>query len=104
MSELKTCPFCGSDNMSTEVLNSTVVKCLDCSAEGPISFSVTEAIELWNTRSSNLRTLKVDVSVIDAEPIADLIDIVCSHPRDELPEALQVKLGKWIDERTSGKD
>ena len=58
MTELKPCPFCGSEDtqgmMGVEDFTSDVefcVTCWDCYAVGPTSFvSLDEAMEKWNDR------------------------------------------------------
>ena len=49
MSDLKPCPFCGSDN--TRAYSSTGicwVECLSCDAVGPTAKTEAEAIDAWN--------------------------------------------------------
>ena len=53
MTELKNCPFCGSDNLSY-VLNDNEdqsIWCENCSAAGPIHIYQIEAEMAWNTRT-----------------------------------------------------
>jgi len=58
MSELKTCPFCGSDKLHVEMASSYYGKRLhahfavcendNCGAEGPHDLSESGAVEKWN--------------------------------------------------------
>jgi Lar family restriction alleviation protein len=47
MTNLKPCPFCGSEKV--EVWN-TAVYCKDCLAEGPADYSIDGQIAAWNRR------------------------------------------------------
>ena len=63
MSQLRECPFCGSNNRSIEVSDGPAwVSCCDCLAEGPVipygirttqseQWCNAEAVSLWNQRS-----------------------------------------------------
>ena len=42
--------------------------------------------------------LKLNVSVLDTEPVAQLIDIITSYPKDKLPDDLREKLDAWYAE------
>ena len=57
MTELRNCPFCGSDNLSY-VLNDNEdqsIWCENCSAAGPIHIYQIEAEMAWNTRTPQER-------------------------------------------------
>ncbi|QEE86022.1 Lar family restriction alleviation protein [Acetobacter oryzoeni] len=51
--ELKSCPFCGSREISTPHPSdfNTWVHCLICMAEGPVKDTAHAAIAAWNTRA-----------------------------------------------------
>lgn len=55
--KIKTCPFCGSCNISfSEIYNPAngrakiSVQCLDCDAQGPPRVGKRQAVEYWNIR------------------------------------------------------
>jgi Lar family restriction alleviation protein len=57
--EAKACPFCGSWDIemsererASDGKTYYVVECQDCSAEGPMEFGATKAIDSWNERKS----------------------------------------------------
>ena len=58
MSELKPCPFCGSDNVhlafyhSKENGSKAVVECRDCYCSSGYYNDLHEAVEQWNKRTS----------------------------------------------------
>lgn len=49
-------------------------------------------------------TLTLQVSVMDSEPVVELVDIICSYPRDQLPDDLRQQLEEWCDKHTSEDD
>ncbi|MBS1014455.1 Lar family restriction alleviation protein [Acetobacter persici] len=53
--ELKSCPFCGSNHVTsaTTAKRSSIhrVGCMECFAFGPERKSTSEAITAWNTRA-----------------------------------------------------
>lgn len=57
MTELKSCPFCGRDNVMTWHIGHRdlpwMVECMGCMAEGPWAKTEEEAMELWNRRYNN---------------------------------------------------
>ena len=60
MSELKQCPFCGSDKVNVikheynNLSDSFGVRCFNCKTQSYQSFdSEKEAIEAWNRRAKN---------------------------------------------------
>lgn len=63
MAELKSCPFCGGEDL--QVINvygeDYYVDCLTCTACGPSGDTYEEAIEAWNRRT------KVEVNFYDKE-------------------------------------
>lgn len=64
MSDLKPCPFCGSNNLKP-AYHSPYVICGDCKALGPGSSDITydEAVEAWNTRmEQTCSNVSVDTS------------------------------------------
>ena len=65
MTELKLCPFCGSDDLS-HVLNDDgdqSIWCENCSAAGPIHAYQTEAEAAWNIRTFGNCTGRSDTEV-----------------------------------------
>lgn len=42
--------------------------------------------------------LKLNVSVLDTEPVAQLIDIITGYPKDKLPDDLREKIDAWYAE------
>lgn len=42
--------------------------------------------------------LKLNVSVLDMEPVTALIDIITSYPKEKLPDDLREKLDAWYAE------
>lgn len=56
--ELKSCPFCGSNDVETyrfmqiTATNRQYVWCRACYAHGPIMPGAAKAVELWNQRPS----------------------------------------------------
>ena len=66
MTEIKNCPFCGSDNLSY-VLNDNEdqsIWCENCSAAGPIHIYQIEAEMAWNTRA-DVELSKTEVRLED---------------------------------------
>ena len=62
MSDLKPCPFCGSDDV--QVYNSSFVECKNCWATGPIfenpddeDDGTDEAIDSWNDRPEKVEVV-----------------------------------------------
>lgn len=55
MSELKPCPFCGSDEIGREDFASggelITLRCLNCGAIGPITYKFDAALATWNRRA-----------------------------------------------------
>ena len=53
LSELLSCPFCGSINLIIKGENTFFyyILCVDCIANGPINGVKNEAIRLWNLRA-----------------------------------------------------
>ena len=55
MIELKTCPFCGSDEIGREDFASggelIALRCLNCGAIGPIAYKPGAAFAKWNRRA-----------------------------------------------------
>lgn len=56
MSNLKPCPFCGSDNAKHFGYDAAgepehFVQCLECSTTGPYAEDETSAVEHWNRRA-----------------------------------------------------
>lgn len=57
MSELKPCPFCGSNNVDLSgYLNGRYydVACMACEAKGPVAQLADGAAEAWNRRQHDL--------------------------------------------------
>lgn len=53
ISKMKSCPFCGGDNLETQTdghHNSIVVHCNKCGSQGPSALFPTEAQTLWNSQ------------------------------------------------------
>lgn len=54
MSELKPCPFCGSDCLRVSINESrgdnVAIECIMCGCMGPDMHNQSAAIEEWNTR------------------------------------------------------
>ena len=55
MPTLRACPFCGNreieiDHLGNEDRSFFVANCRTCQADGPISRTEDDAIDLWNTR------------------------------------------------------
>lgn len=103
---MKTCPFCGAEgeaafNVSKHEPNCYIQNLLRMREEVP---KCEETEKLWNSRASNIGTLQVKLSVLDSEPMSDLVDIICGYPRDQLPEDLQEKLVEWTNKHTSEGD
>lgn len=57
--ELKSCPFCGSDNVEVESRtvknlgrneNTFAVVCQDCGARGSVTWGIQSAVYDWNQR------------------------------------------------------
>ena len=56
--ELKPCPFCGSDDVSCDILEDVYyVECWDCSAKVESYNGMEDAIAGWNSRATNLDEL-----------------------------------------------
>ncbi|GAG09135.1 unnamed protein product, partial [marine sediment metagenome] len=67
MADLKNCPFCGSNDVGSYVVNNGgdcppkdfidewTVSCNGCIAEGPWGDSKENAEELWNTRKNEFK-------------------------------------------------
>ena len=60
--DLKTCPFCGGDDLGVDVDRSAMthyrnkwwnVFCLDCGTRGPIADTRDKALQYWNEREEN---------------------------------------------------
>lgn len=63
MSELKPCPFCGSENVMIDDLfdNGThTVFCGDCQSKSPNCCEYNDAVESWNTRAPQTEWISVD--------------------------------------------
>lgn len=56
MSELKPCPFCGSDSLRVAWVNRDMcrVHCYGCGADGATCFNEQTCVEWWNTRAGPL--------------------------------------------------
>lgn len=50
MADLKACPFCGGENVTTTVRNPATTFCEDCGAAGPPKVRPSVAISAWNRR------------------------------------------------------
>lgn len=50
MSELKACPFCGSDDVAVNITGNPFVECQQCGARTPAFFKTEPARERWNRR------------------------------------------------------
>lgn len=98
MSELKPCPFCGSDPLTYS--QSGLIKC--CYAMCGVNPSC-DSEEDWNNRVSSLGTLHLQLSVLDTEPMNDLVEIICDH-RDDMPKEMYDKFVSWCNKHTSDKD
>ena len=87
MSELKPCPFCGSDDLVIEqgIGNAVVVQCINCGTEGPDHHKI-----FWNTRAP-----ATDVLLSDGLSTAiKVFDIglgfaLCHRDRDSMIEAVE---------------
>ena len=55
MDEIKSCPFCLSEDVGTEInsYGKYVVGCEKCGADGPWGETLEMAIEKWNRRQSH---------------------------------------------------
>lgn len=56
MSELKPCPFCGSEEIHIETLKkfgTSYLWCKQCGAEISLYNSLDEAVSAWNGRTNN---------------------------------------------------
>ena len=52
--ELKPCPFCGCEAVTTtSILDEHYVICTNCTCAGPGGWSEQEAIEAWNRRAED---------------------------------------------------
>lgn len=50
------------------------------------------------------RILTVKVSVMDTEPMSELVDIICSWDRDKLPPEYKAQLEAWADKFLGDED
>lgn len=48
--------------------------------------------------------LQLKVSVMDCEPVGELVEIICGYPRDKLPEDLRIQIEGWVEKHTSDDD
>ncbi|USL89977.1 hypothetical protein [Vibrio phage vB_VpaS_CHI] len=48
--------------------------------------------------------LQVKVSVMDTEPMGELVDIICSWDRDKLPVEYKDQLEAWADKFLGDED
>lgn len=100
--ELKPCPFCGGEAKIIEWEND--IYCGGCYVSmGKGANSLDEQIKLWNQRSSVIGTLKVKLSILDSEPMSELVEIICEH-RDDMPGAMREKFVAWCDKHTTDKE
>lgn len=68
---LESCPFCGSDNLSTRFSDNPefCIKCNNCSAQGPTVVSGVNPIDGWNSLAQKKQKeikLAVDTAVDEA--------------------------------------
>lgn len=76
MSKLKSCPFCGSENLTTEpAYNESYVRCYNCDADGPVGDYV-ECERLWNERAKELITNNYTIQNSFCGPITIDLDMV----------------------------
>ena len=55
MTELKSCPFCGSDKLIIpDLFSHIVVSCDGCGTDGPAKKNEKDAIKAWNTRAESV--------------------------------------------------
>ena len=44
-----------------------------------------------------MASIKLKVSVMDCEPMGELVEIICNYPREDLPPELDRQLKEWSD-------
>ena len=76
--ELKPCPFCGSDDVSCDILEDVYyVECWDCSAKVESYNGMEDTIAGWNSRATNLdELLKVadECERADVDGVTDWVE------------------------------
>lgn len=101
--ELRSCPFCGGEPYIEELEGypDTVICSNDSCHLGrnDIEFEVDD----WNTRVSILGTLKVKLSILDSEPMTELVDIIVKHV-DDMPESMRQQFVAWTEKHTTDED
>lgn len=100
--ELKPCPFCGG-KAELLVTGTYWYRCTDCGAETECDPDKNSAASLWNRRSSSIGTLKVNLSILDTEPMSELVEIICDH-RDDMPPEMREKFAAWVEKHTTDKE
>lgn len=55
-------------------------------------------------KEDSTKTIKMKFSVMDTEPVAELVTVICGYPRDQLPEELRKQIEGWCDKHTSDED
>ena len=59
--ELKSCPFCGGENVELSTsIRSQYVQCNECNAFGPDGRDSRQAVCGWNTRSDRMESLEAE--------------------------------------------
>ena len=51
-----------------------------------------------------MKELTLKISVMDCDPVKELVDIIIGYPKDKLPDDLKVQLEGWVDKHTSDDD
>lgn len=82
MEELKSCPFCGSNDVTMcKVYPSSYARCRVCGAEGGLRGSHDEAAAAWNSRT-DAKGLVVRLNVSD-EQVRRMVDDAVSAAIDD---------------------
>lgn len=102
--ELKPCPFCG--NTDVELQESHVgfsIECHNCDFHVGGDLTEKSVTKLWNQRTSTIGTLKLELSILDSEPMSELVEIICDH-RDDMPPEMREKFVAWVEKHTTDEE